>query len=383
MRLGGVAQHGEAGLTVGHVVLRGQGDAGEVHMGGDVLGAHGHQRVAVGLVGLVAHHGAHVALGVVVLALTKAIVEQKHGAAAHAGGQGADEGLGLGMDFGEVVVWPVDGQRGAQVGGAVGPGEGIRMPGHATFVPLALHAGQQLHRHGVEHFVAHHHAVELRGQRIHPAHRVAKPRQRQLLARPQAAGQIHDGVALHLCAQRAQQLHGQRTRAGAELPHLVGAGLLQGFGHLGGQGLAEQRGHFGGGDEVAARRREGAELGQLVGVVTQARGVQGQCHEAVKADPAAVGSNVSLDVGLQRQGERGGWGGRRRGRGHALHCPPSLPGPSRPGRLAPPYSVICTCLKFGSALICASVNGSLTHSPAAYLRVWSLKWLLAGLDDWP
>jgi hypothetical protein len=68
--LAGVAQHRQAG------VLRGQGDAGEVDVGGDVLLAHVRQRVVVHAVRAVAGQRAHVALRVVVLGLGKAVVDE-------------------------------------------------------------------------------------------------------------------------------------------------------------------------------------------------------------------------------------------------------------------------------------------------------------------
>ena len=52
VRLAGVAQHGLAS------VLRRERDAGEVDVGRDVLETHGHQRVGVGAVALVAHQRA-------------------------------------------------------------------------------------------------------------------------------------------------------------------------------------------------------------------------------------------------------------------------------------------------------------------------------------
>ncbi|MNT98047.1 hypothetical protein D3C72_2405410 [compost metagenome] len=55
--------------------MRGQRHGGEVDVRGDVFEPHRHQRVAIGQVALVAHHGAHVALGVVVLAFAKTVVQ--------------------------------------------------------------------------------------------------------------------------------------------------------------------------------------------------------------------------------------------------------------------------------------------------------------------
>jgi hypothetical protein len=126
-------------------------------------------------------------------------------------------------------------------------------------MPLAVlctMARQQLHRHGVEHFVAHHHAVELRvGQRIHPAHLVAKPAaSAQLLAGAQAARDIDDGVAAH----GAAQAHPAAAAASApepapnsqtsSVPVRASASAT-----CTASGLAKQRRHLGGGDKVAAR----------------------------------------------------------------------------------------------------------------------------------
>ena len=86
-------------------------------------------------------------------------------------------------------------------------------------------ARQQLHGHGVQHLVAHHHAAEFFGQGIHPAQLVGMRHQLGLLARAQAARQIDDGVALHPIAQRIQQL--QRQPAATELLGDLGFALGQ------------------------------------------------------------------------------------------------------------------------------------------------------------
>ena len=69
--LAGVAQDVKAR------VLRGDGAAGEIDVGGDVFAAHVGQRVAVHFVALVADQGAHGALGVVVLVFAKTVVNEK------------------------------------------------------------------------------------------------------------------------------------------------------------------------------------------------------------------------------------------------------------------------------------------------------------------
>ena len=113
----------------------------------------------------------------------------------------------------------VDGR--AQLGGAIRPHEALTLERHAAFQPLRAVEVQQLHRHRIEHLVADDHAAEAVGQRIQPAHPVAEARQPGLLALPQHARQVDDGIAGHRVAQRIQHRLGQRTRTGAELQHLA------------------------------------------------------------------------------------------------------------------------------------------------------------------
>ena len=265
----------------------------------DVLGTHVHQRVVVGLVGAVAHQGAHVALRVVVLALAKAVVDEQQCAAPQLLAQGAHKGFGLGVDFGEVVVRAFDGNRRRQGGRPVLPDERTLLQRHTALMPLPALAQQQLHGHGVQQFIAHDHAFHGVGQGVQPAQLVRVRGQALLLARAQAARQVHDGVALHRVAQRVQQLQCQRPRARAKLPQLAGLRALQRLAHLHGQCLAEQRGQLGCGHKVAARLGQVAKLGQAARVVAQARRVQGQRHEAVESDPAARGVDGLGDVGMQ------------------------------------------------------------------------------------
>ena len=157
-------------------------------------------------------------------------------------------------------------------------------------MPHATHARQQLHRHGVQHFIAQHHATERRRQFLHPAHALAVSGQPRLLTLAQAARQVHDGVAAQRCArgvQRGHHLPGQCARAGAEFPDFINTRGLQGLSHLARQRPAEVRRKLGRGDKVAARLRHVAELARAAGVITQARCVQRQRHEGVKAQPAA------------------------------------------------------------------------------------------------
>lgn len=123
---------------------------------------------------------------------------------------------------------------------------------------------QQLHRHRVQHLVAQHHGLQRVGQGVEPLHPAAKRRQTFGLALTQRAREVHDAVAAHTLAQRAQQLRGQRARAGAKLQHLVQSTRVQSLRHLACQRLAKQWGHFGRGDKVAAdagmRPNSGAPL---------------------------------------------------------------------------------------------------------------------------
>ena len=294
-----------------------------------------------------AHDGAHVALLVVVLALRKTIVQQEHGTGLQPVGQCAHKGLALDMNFGQVVVWPGHLRWRAQIGQPVLPDEGLLRraisPDHTTLMPHAAHTRQQLDGHGVEHLIADHHATHLIRQGIGPLHGVAVTPQRGLLALFQRQRQIHNGVAAQghaQCRQRVQNVQRQCARAGAKLPHLVGAGGLQGLRHLTGQCLTKQRRDLGCGDKVAAGTnqraiwrahalRHGTKHHGTPAVVAQTWGIQSLGHEVVKTDPATAGLNVALQVcqhGLGRGIVLGqGWHkgrGIRRGR---LNCLPSTP----------------------------------------------------------
>ena len=243
----------------------------------------------------------------VVLTLREAIVQKERRAALAAGlkagaqpvGQCGDEGLGLRVNFGQVVVGAGNVHRRTQVGGAVGPDQRVVLQRDTALMPdtavVPALARQQFDRHGVEHLVADHDALDRPGQLADPLDLVAVSRQQRLLARAQRAGQVHDGVAAHPVAQGVEQSQRQRAGAGTEFPDLVGAGVRQRLADLRGQRLAEQRREFRRGDEIAAlafhARGHRAELGALVGVVAQARRVERQRHEAVEADPAARRGN--------------------------------------------------------------------------------------------
>ena len=274
-------------------------------MGGDVLQPHVAQGIGVRAVAKMTHHRAHVTLRVVVLVLGESIVQQEGRPHREPVGQRAHERLALRVNLGQVVVLAIHLQWRAQVGGLVLPGEcRIRLVahGHTAFVPDLFHAGQQLDRHGIEHLVPHHHALHRVRQFTHPLHQMRVFFQLELLACPQAAGQINDVVApqRHIHGrQRVQQLQRQGARARAKLPHRVGLGHLQGLRHLGGQGQAKQGRHLGRGDKVASRLRHGAKFGAVVGVVAQARRVQGLCHKGVKTDPSALCGNSLRDAGLK------------------------------------------------------------------------------------
>ena len=132
-------------------------------MGRDVFLAHRHQGVVVGLVQLVAHDGAHVALRVEVFGLGEAVIQKKRRPAPPGQqplSQADHKSLGLGVNLGQVIVLAFDLDGWAQVGDAVLPSEIFARTDHPALVPHALRALQQLHRHGVQHLVAHHHALD-------------------------------------------------------------------------------------------------------------------------------------------------------------------------------------------------------------------------------
>ena len=105
--LRGVAQHFHARI------LCGKGNAGEVDMGSNVFVTNIQERVAVGLVRLVAHHGAGDALLVVILGFWKTVIQQKHRATLQTIRQCADKRLALLVNFGQIVVLATYFERGS------------------------------------------------------------------------------------------------------------------------------------------------------------------------------------------------------------------------------------------------------------------------------
>jgi len=85
MRLRGISQQVRA------VVYRALGDGGKVYMRGDVLQADQKEGIIVGMVAVVAHQRACAALGMIILARAKAVIDEQHRAAAEALAQAADE----------------------------------------------------------------------------------------------------------------------------------------------------------------------------------------------------------------------------------------------------------------------------------------------------
>jgi hypothetical protein len=66
---------------------------------------------------------------------------------------------------------------------------------HATFVPHTCDAVQKLHRHGVEHLVAHQHTAQNLRQTVRPLHPITPRGQTLTLAFAQSPRQVNDGVA--------------------------------------------------------------------------------------------------------------------------------------------------------------------------------------------
>ena len=80
------------------------------------------------------------ALRVVILVLAKTVVDEERRAAHQPVAQRVDEGLGLRVDFGQVVVRAFDVDRWAQLGWAVLPDEGaVRFDTDTALVPHAIH----------------------------------------------------------------------------------------------------------------------------------------------------------------------------------------------------------------------------------------------------
>ena len=228
------------------------------------------------------------------------VVQQKHRAGLQPVGQGAHKGLGLRMDLGQVVVAARHVEWRPQGGRLIGRNKHTALNGDTALLPDAVHTGQQLHRHGVQHLVADHHTLHLSRQFADPLHGLAPGGQALALVRLQAAGEIHDRVPPNLRAQGLEQLLRQRAGTRAELPDLGGAGSIQRLRHLPRQRLAKTRGKLGRGDKIAAAALHAggheAELARITGVIAQTRGVQGHGHETVKTDPATGSGDSPADV---------------------------------------------------------------------------------------
>src|SRR5205085_1987193 len=130
------------------------------------------------------------------------IVDEERRTALQPVGQRADEGFGLLVDLGQVVVVSRYRDRRSQRGGTIDPREpfgrlrangfypferGLAKP-HAALVPDPLLSPQQLDWHGIQHFVADHDAAEAGRQLADPPHPISIRSQRLLLALAQAAG---------------------------------------------------------------------------------------------------------------------------------------------------------------------------------------------------
>ena len=316
--MAGIAQHIQTGVLPSH------GHTREIDVCGDVFLAHRHQGVVVGLVQLVAHDGAHVALRVKVLGLGETVIQEKRGSTPPGQqplGQAGDESLGLGVNFGQVIVLTIDLDGRTPIGDPVLPSECFTSADHPTLVPDALGALQQLHRHGVQHLIAHHHTLDGLGPAVQPSHFARVLQQSVGLSVTQSARQVNDGVPRHRVAQAAQQLQGQGSGACAKFPDFIRACGRQCLFYLHRQGLAKQRRHARRGHKIAARGRHGTEFLQGVGVITQAGFVQGHGHETVKTDPAARLCDGLVD-------SQGQLGGKWRNLGH----PWIILGPSAHGR---------------------------------------------------
>ena len=337
MRLRGIAQH------VQPRILRGQCGGGEVDMSGDVLLAHGAERVAVHAVRAVAGQRAAAALGVVVLGFGKAVVNEKRRARAARAqplGHGGNEGLRLGVDFRHHIrrhaalafagVHFLGFHRRAQVCRTVLPDEeraarhGARFcfdscprpvhgrfrrfghagrwrQRHAALAPAPFQARQQLDGHGIQHLIANDHAAQRLRQGAGPLH-LRPGGQALLLARAQGGGNVHDHIALRgppQPLQLRQQTGRQRPAARAKFPDFARARFIERLRHLRRQRAAKQGRKLRRGHEIAPIARPQPERARAPRVITQARCVKRQTHEFIKRQPAASGGDAPGNQLLQ------------------------------------------------------------------------------------
>ena len=204
-RLCGVAQHTEVvggcappGWRRGvSGLLRGQRQPGEVDMCRNVLEPHVHQRISVHTMRLMAHHRAHVALQVVVLALGKTVVDKERRALLQSVSQRPYKTFGGWMDFGQIVVCTLNVDRGAQSADSVAPTQRVARPDlHAALIPNGVLANQQFDWHGIEHFVTDDHPSQPLRQFAYPTHLGTISSEHSSLAMAQSTRQIDDGVTV-------------------------------------------------------------------------------------------------------------------------------------------------------------------------------------------
>ena len=203
------------------------GECIEIDVRRDVLQTGPHEWLITRAVPMVAAQRALIALRVVVGGFVEAIVDEHQRARMQPLGKAGDERLLTRVYFAEVAIRPVaagDALRSAcrqslRGGGRIRPVQFAADCGDAALQNAAVVADQQVHRHGIEDFVAQDDAVQAVGQGIEPFGSVKRTGHRgNRLALPsgQCTTQFDDAVAHVGEAGRSQQLGRKCAVAGTK-----------------------------------------------------------------------------------------------------------------------------------------------------------------------
>jgi hypothetical protein len=194
------------------------------------------------------------------------------------------------------------------------PHKTLSVGGNAAFPDLFRLPAHQVHRHGVEHLVAEHDAVQGVGQRVQPGNTIQQVRcarlQQRALAFAQVRAEVEDAVLLRQAAQPLELKQDVGSEFAAACTQFGDDRRAQrhDFGGLTREDTPEQRRELGRGDEIAL----GAEFARAGGVVAQARRIQRQFHIAGKRYPAVLVGDVIENEPAQRFAVCEGVGAGRR-----------------------------------------------------------------------
>ncbi len=226
-RLRGVAQQLQSGVNS---ALR---HGGEIDVGGDVLQTGPEKRLIMGVVTVVAHQRAAVALWVEILVATKTIVDPQQRALLQSLPQTGQQTACRQIDFADIRRLHWQGLRRRQQFTCpqrpVLPGKALCRADHPALInPIRL-PGHQMHRQRIQHLVGDQRAAESFRQCIQPHHALAPARrQARLLALAQIRADFQNGVLARQTAQLfqfVQQILCQLAAARAQFQHLRRAGL--------------------------------------------------------------------------------------------------------------------------------------------------------------